>query len=237
MGLKAAVRGWIMLQRARVAQVRHRDLGEVSAYCFYARRLRYRDLAFDIGANNGIHSQLMLARGARVVAVEPQRELVRKIVARCPRGVVIVPMAVGDTPGQATLHTASAEDTVASLDPRWPHITPDGSERVDVTTLDALIDQYGEPALIKIDTEGFDHRVLQGLSRPVRQILFEVSADRPDDASQALARLQELGRYEYRCEQMGSWMFGPVEAPESIVRHLGACGAGIWGNVYARRVV
>jgi hypothetical protein len=69
--LTAAPRGWLALQRARVARERHPELGEVSAYCFYATRLRFRDLAFDIGANRGEHMRQMLNRGARVVAVEP----------------------------------------------------------------------------------------------------------------------------------------------------------------------
>jgi hypothetical protein len=103
--------------------------------------------------------------------------------------------------------------------------------------LDELIDEYGQPTVVKIDTEGFDHRVLRGLSRPVEHVLFEVNVGLPDTAAESFARLEELGRYEYygapleggRC----SWLFRDVQRPEEILADLADAGMG---DVYARLI-
>ena len=49
----------------------------------------------------------------------------------------------------------------------------DGETRVDVTTLDCLIERFGLPAFCKIDVEGSQLEVLRGLSRALRVIAFE----------------------------------------------------------------
>jgi FkbM family methyltransferase len=239
--VKPAMRGWFALQRARLARRRHPDLGEISAYCFYATRLRFRELAFDIGANHGAHSEQMLNRGARVVVVEPQASLARELAARFP-GATVLRLAVSDKPGQATLHLARDADYLASLDASWAQDTActwDGSEEVEVTTLDDLIARYGEPGVVKIDTEGFDHRVLQGLSRPIEHILFEVHSTRRDAAADAFARLQALGHYEFRGAPLGSWLFrtrGAEEIMADVVAWGGGSEVGGVGEVYARRI-
>ncbi len=237
---KPALRGWVALQRARLAHRRHPELGEISAYCFYATKLRFRDLAFDIGANHGEHTRRMLGRGARVVALEPQSRLAAELAQRFPEAAVL-PMAVSDEPGRAILHLARGADWLASLDTSWADdvgCTWEGSEQVPVTTLDELIGEYGEPRLVKIDTEGLDHRVLQGLSRPIEHILFEVHSTRRDAAAEAFARLEELGRYEYQGAPLHSWLFR-TRQPEEIIADVEAWGEGSpvggVGEVYARR--
>jgi hypothetical protein len=146
-------------------------------------------------------------------------------------------MAASDKSGEAMLHLFRETDEWASLDASWgeyatsePKMAHD-SVRVTVTTLDDLINQYGKPALVKIDTEGFDHRVLRGLSQPIQHLLFEVHANRPNDAADALERLDELGHYEYRMSPQETWHYGE---PKKRIEILAALPD--WGSVYARRV-
>jgi hypothetical protein len=63
-----AVRGFAVYLRARIGR-------GTSAQGFSAQQLRFRDLLFDVGANAGQHTAMMLKRGARVVAIEPQSPL------------------------------------------------------------------------------------------------------------------------------------------------------------------
>lgn len=234
--INPALRGWFVLQRARLARKRHPDRGEISPYCLYATKLRFRDLAFDIGANRGDHAKLMAARGARVVALEPQPVLAAQLARSLP-GATVLPMAAGGEHGLAELHLAGERDDVASLDANWPDhcdvdVTWQSSVKVPLTTIDQLIDDYGEPTLLKIDTEGFEDRVLRGLSRPVEHILFEVHASIPDVASRAFERLEELGHYEYAMMWPQSWQFHREgQRADEILADL-----PVLGDVYAHRI-
>jgi FkbM family methyltransferase len=234
--VEAGVRGWLMPQSGRLAQRRHPELGEVSGYCFYATKLRVRDLAFDIGANHGGATRQMLNRGARVVAIEPQADLASEISKRCPSATVL-PIAVSSEPGQAVLYLDRERDDVASLDASWAQrcdvpVTWASSVEVPVTTLVELIDRFGEPKPIKIDTEGIEDRVLQGLSRPVEHILFEVHGSIPDVAATAFERLENLGRYRYSMMCLHNWEFARLgQRPEELPADL-----PVMADVYARRI-
>jgi hypothetical protein len=68
---------------------------------------------------------------------------------------------------------------------------------VTVTTLDALISQYGKPAFCKIDVEGAELDVLQGLSQALPALSFEYIPAKIDTALGCINRLDQLGHYEY----------------------------------------
>jgi hypothetical protein len=61
---------------------------------------------------------------------------------------------------------------------------------ISLTTLDQLIDQYGTPAFIKIDVEGYELSVLKGLSQKVPYLSFECLL--PDYKTPLLGCLQHL---------------------------------------------
>ena len=50
---------------------------------------------------------------------------------------------------------------------------------VPVTTLDALIERHGVPSFVKVDAEGFEEEVLQGLSRSIKALSFEFTVVQP----------------------------------------------------------
>ena len=77
------------------------------------------------------------------------------------------------------------------------HITWRERIDVEVTTLDALIAAYGTPAFCKIDVEGYEHAVLEGLSRPLPALSLEYLPAALDPALIAIARLNRLGTYRF----------------------------------------
>ena len=68
---------------------------------------------------------------------------------------------------------------------------------VEVTTLDALIAAHGVPAFCKIDVEGYEHAVLEGLSRPLPGLSLEYLPAALDPALVAIARLNRLATYRF----------------------------------------
>jgi FkbM family methyltransferase len=165
-------------------------------------------LAFDVGAHLGDRSAAFHALGARVVALEPQPLLTRWCRRMVGDGVTLLPLAAGAIPGHAELAVSPANLTVSTLADRWreqigqqnpgfAHLCWNQRERVDVTTLDALIAEYGEPAFVKIDVEGFEAEVLAGLSRPIAALSVEFVSGALEVSHACVTRLSALGDYRY----------------------------------------
>ena len=245
---------WRMLRRgyglARSAVIYHGNpVKRRRARAFYGAFVRPGDLCFDIGAHLGDRTGHFLALGARVVAVEPQPgplAVLRQLYGGNPR-VTLIGAAVGAAPGEAELAVDPANPTVASLSPEWrAQVARDPSfagtewrerHRVAVTTLDALIAIHGVPQFCKIDVEGFEAAVLQGVSQPLPALSFEYIAAAREPALIALDRLAALGSYRFNRSPGESLNF-PIAPWRSYAEiadelHALAPGAGS-GDIYAR---
>ncbi|TXL70071.1 FkbM family methyltransferase [Vineibacter terrae] len=183
---------------------RHRRMDQL-----YARFMRRGDLVFDIGAHVGDRIRCFRRLGCRVVALEPQASLVRvlRLLYGRAEGVTILEAAAGARSGTLELHLNPANPTVATGStgfiaaadgsPGWERERWTGRVTVPLTTLDALIAQHGEPAFIKIDVEGLEEAVLQGLSCAVRALSFEFTTIQRGVAVACLQRCAALGSYRF----------------------------------------
>jgi FkbM family methyltransferase len=200
-----------------------RVLGLVRSLWIYRRpgRLRglmalYRpfiqpgDLVFDIGAHLGDRTRAFRRLGARVVALEPQPDLMHWLHRFHGRDtdVVLEPRAAGARAGRGRLALAARHPAVASLSKSWrdevrvgaagfEHVRWTDEIPVDVTTLDALIEAYGRPSFCKIDVEGHEAAVLAGLSSPIAAVSVEFVGGALDRTVDCVDRLETLAGYRY----------------------------------------
>lgn len=133
-------------------------------------------LAFDIGANIG-QAAAVLAKGFRlVVSVEPCLESFDILKAEAAKNVNALCVAASSFTGALRL-TESARSiltgqltTGAGL--HWGDTV--GTRVVQAVTVDRLVEEYGQPDFVKIDTEGHEVEVLEGWTGPRCAALIEV---------------------------------------------------------------
>lgn len=168
---------------------------------FYKKILDEGDLCFDIGANTGNRTGVFVALGAKVVAVEPQRELCEYLNAKFGKKITVICKGLDEKEGRLELHSPAKYSALATFSKSWieeGRFKGDGwkiTDVVEVTTLDNLIKQFGIPKFIKIDTEGFEYRVLKGLSSSIPCVSFEyMTPELNQQLIDCILRLAEINR-------------------------------------------
>ena len=142
---------------------------------FYSQLLQPGNLCFDVGANIGKKTEIFLKVGTSVVAFEPQPDCMTEIKARCGNfgdKLHTCQSALGEKSGEVILHLKEESSDQASLLNDWEGTSKD-SIKVPMTTLDHAIAKYGKPDYCKIDVEGYELNVLQGLTQEIPLLSFE----------------------------------------------------------------
>lgn len=208
-------------------------------------------LVFDIGANIGKMTWMYRGLNAWVVSVEPQKKCVEQLCATFVDDgkVHIVHAACGSHIGTermscyggTTISTFVPDHYWGSNGP-WKGTPTDWFEDVGMTTLDALIEEYGKPAFIKIDVEGYEYQVLQGLSQFV-PLSFEFHPCFWEQACKCMARILELDPEVRFSDTVGEDLLlahdwcGYDEQMGRIRALYGLHGKNYFGNLYARKDV
>jgi FkbM family methyltransferase len=172
----------------------------------YSKFVSEGDLCFDIGANLGNRTRVFLELGATVIAVEPQDSCMKKLQRKYKNNskVILIRGALGSKEGEGNLMLSNSH-TVSSMSKEWINCVRNSdmfftstsafqwnkNVTVPVTTLDKLIEKYGSPAMCKIDVEGFEHKVIKGLSQSIKMISFEFTPTQ-NFVSQAIKSVEHL---------------------------------------------
>lgn len=208
------------------------------------------DIAFDIGAHLGDRSAAFQALGAQVIALEPQPALAKwfQRLLKSPH-ITLLPLAVGPTPGHAEIAISVGNPTLSTLATEWrrhvgkrnagfQRVRWEETLQVEMTTLDALIERFGEPRFIKIDVEGFEAEVLQGLSCPVAALSMEFVAGMLDVTHACLAEINRLGDYRFNAiaGEQRQFRFATWLTPEEMASWLAEGAEQLAsGDIYACR--
>lgn len=174
---------------------------------FAKRALRAGDVALDVGAQVGLYTLTFsraVGRAGRVVAFEPDPRNRERLLANAAlndfaRNVTVVPTALSDRAGEATLFRSSdtghnSMQAAVALETRVDQI------RIETTTIDEYCrrESLERIRLAKIDVEGHESAVLAGASQTLARhgidfIMMEYVAERAHDlATKGLGDAQLL---------------------------------------------
>jgi len=201
---------------------------------FYSQLISEGDLCFDVGANVGRRVDALLKLGAKVVAIEPLPQSMRILEKKYSANpdVVLVEKAVGRSKGTATMYVSDVP-SLCSLSSEWIDAVKSSGRyarskwnkniTVPLETMDSLIEQYGLPAFAKIDVEGYEQDVIEGLSTPIKIISFEFTPERLDSALKTIDHLSSLGRPKFNiclASNPLSWRLGQWLDADAFSREM-----------------
>lgn len=183
----------------------------------------------DIGANTGFYTLLTCAANptARITALEPVpgiRRVLEKNVSinnwqtRCS----ILPYAASNCSGEAEFSVLRGEIPVSSsLDPKgFRGKKVSQLIRVPTTTIDELCEELDDIDLVKVDVEGFEDQVLEGMTRVLTSLrpslIIECNHDGPYEKVEQLLRSHGYS-YFYRIEDGGPISVPSIEPDQNDV--------------------
>jgi len=148
------------------------------------------EVVWDIGAFIGDHTRFYLDLGKNVVAVEPNPLAFKCLSHNCPEATLL---NIAASAAEGKLRLAQYDNAGAS------RVTFDGSIEVSAIPLDFL--DLPPPGFIKIDAEGWEYDVIQGISKTLkkhRPIMFiEINSEALKTngccADDIVERLKSLG--------------------------------------------
>lgn len=215
---------------------------------FYSSFIKENDLCFDVGANLGNRVAPLLDIGAKVVAVEPQEYCYKYLQYKFGKKIHLINKGLGAYESIEDFHIAKY-NALSSFSTEWISSVKDGRFKgvdwtevikVKMTTLDNLIAEFGLPDFIKIDVEGYELNVLNGLSKPVKMISFEFTV--PEQTDKAIACINQIEKIDSNIEcnfsigesmefALEKWMSAPDIRTQIASDEFAKIG---FGDIYVR---
>jgi FkbM family methyltransferase len=216
---------------------------EPAAQEAYRRLVGPGQVAYDLGANTGIHalllSRLVGPRGA-VFAFEPLPENVREIESlralNAAGNLRVLARAVGAAPGTAAFQ--------AGGHPKQGHLVDAGADagrvlRVAVTTLDAEIAAgLPPPDFVKVDVEGAEADVLDGYAATIARSYPTLAIDlHAPEQDRRVGRF--LGAAGYRVYRLRGDRAAELTGQTALLAEIPDLASGwpdprgVWGTVVA----
>ncbi|MBB3609298.1 FkbM family methyltransferase [Rhizobium sp. BK602] len=206
---------------------------EIWLTLFCARNVKRGMTVVDVGANFGYYSVLLAELAGddgHLIAVEPNPHAVdflRRSVDLngFSRRARIESVAVGAADGEASLYIPHSEPKNASIvsDAFTPRAENGRVVKVPVTTLDRLCNASERVDFIKIDAEGAEEAIVEGMRETIDRhrpiIVVEFNAGRYADAGGFLDRLAAIYGSIRRLDFSGESL--PVSREELLSVHGG----------------
>ena len=169
------------------------------------------DLIYDVGMHQGEDAEFYLKKGFDVVGIEANAQLcatcARKFSAEVATGrLQIINKAISSSGGTIDFFFNEQKSVWGTASPEWARRNESRGTRsypakVEATTIQDVIQQFGMPYYLKIDIEGSDSLCLEGLltvkERP-KYVSVESSATSIRDTFAQLTLLERLGYTRFK---------------------------------------
>jgi len=166
--------------------------------------MKNRDaIIFDIGANYGWTTLTFLNFGCKVVAYEPDINHLKVLRQRFNSIIrlTIEDKAISNNTDGAVFFQNQNSSALNTLSLKWVNALTIGEYRekkyfttdkykVETSTLDIEIKKYGNPVFLKVDVEGHESSVFEGLNSSIPLIVFE--ANLPEFAGETIDIIKRL---------------------------------------------
>ena len=200
---------------------------ELDTMLLFADLISPGDFVVEIGGHIGyvsIYLAKLVGPSGRVVVFEPAPDNLRYINANVARftEVTVISQAVSDRTGKAQLYVEELTGQNNSLlndyavfeeNQKWAFVqTKKKSVEVRCTTLDDFIRESDlpRPSLIKIDVEGAEHLVLQGMQETLRRSGVALMVEVTERNAEVVRLLRDAGFALFRPDRR------PISLMESV---------------------
>lgn len=191
-----------------------------------ARELHAGDGFMDVGANAGFFSLLAVKKvgpSGWCISFDPDPDnyesLCMQIELNQPAQWRAVREAIAEKPGKLAFARKEAGSPMGHL-LTGDHIDAElDKERfeVDVTTLDMACERFGKPAVIKMDVEGAEVRVLRGATDVIRKVrpIWIIELHSPELAAETRQILGDAGYHFFTV--MGEAVSADAPLPKHVI--------------------
>jgi FkbM family methyltransferase len=201
---------------------------------------------FDIGANIGYYAVMesrLLGPSGRVIAIEPSAANVallrRNLDLNGVQNVTVLEGAVSSVEGEKDIFLSRLSNLNTFHPLEGTETSPERTARVSTTTVRALARKYGPPTLIRMDVEGHEVEILDGMLEAVRagelapMIIFEVHRNRYSPEHDFEKTLRALFACGYSVRYAGS----SQRSGTKMVEALGYKGGAPIETDFMQRVI
>ncbi len=226
---------WLLVKR----DARHKLRKQRNYYHDFIGKLRPANhQVLDIGANEGFVTETFLHANLSVTAVEPDPRNIRILQTRFGENkrFRLYPCMCGSVSGAGILYLQKGGSAFSTASIKWKKLIESGQyrfysafeeqgEKIPSVTIDELINVHGLFSFIKIDVEGNEREVLDGLSKRIPFICFE--ANLPEFMEETIECIKKLhaidpsSLFNYSSGfVMGSAEFLPIDPFVQLVQSL-----------------
>ena len=215
---------------------------------FYSQFIGKNEIVFDIGANNGNRTTIFSKLCNKVIAVEPNPELVKLLNKKFGTKIILVPKAIGAETGETDLFI-NKSNVLSTISQEWITKVQETKRfgeysnsfskkiKVNVVTINDLIVDYGLPSFAKIDVEGVEYEIVKTIKNcSIRGISCEFSI--PESIKNTLSIITHLNEVGYNSYNISFGETMELLTSENLTydkmtKLINALPSTSWGDIYA----